>query len=271
MHRTRQTALFAAFLVGLLCASAFAGRSEKLHTHDDERPAANAPAAAGPDKQDEPERRFDPIERYADREILGWPLKVHEDLLAQEELAEQVFAEMHHQLYRLTRVMPEDKLEHLREVVLWVELRNPEGGSACYHPSRGWLENNNHLPAKARGIEIGNAESFLRYTKRDQPFVLLHELAHAYHHRVLGFEHPPIIAAYERAAEAGIYEEVLFISGRRTVRHYALTDHKEFFAESTEAFFGQNDFYPFVQGELLEHDPETYALMIEVWGIEPGR
>ncbi|MGO9112581.1 MAG: hypothetical protein ACLP9L_25400 [Thermoguttaceae bacterium] len=30
------------------------------------------------------------------------------------------------------------------------------------------------------------------------------------------------------------------------VRHYALTDHKEFFAEMSEAYFGMNDFFPFV-------------------------
>jgi len=221
--------------------------------------------------EDAPAFAPDPVEAYVEQDVLGWTLRVHEDLLAEEALAEQVLAEIHHQLYRITRVMPEDKLEHLREVTLWIELQNPHGGTACYHPSRGWLEENHHLPEKAKGIEIGNARAFLNYTLRNQPFVLLHELSHAYHDRVIGFDHPPIIAAYERIVEAGIYEEVLFIGGRRSVRHYALTNHKEFFAESTEAFFGQNDFYPFVQGELLVHDPETYALMVEVWGIEPGR
>lgn len=214
---------------------------------------------------------FSPRTSYQAQDILGWTLQVHENLLADEELAEQTLAEIHHQLYRISRIMPEDKLEHLRQVTLWVELENPQGGTACYHPSRQWLEENQHLPDKAQGVEIGNAREFLRYTQRNQPFVLLHELAHAYHHRVLGFDHPQIVASYERIVEAGIYEDVLFIDGKQNVRHYALTNHKEFFAESTESFFGQNDFYPFVQGELYVHDRETYDMLVEIWGIEPGQ
>ena len=61
------------------------------------------------------------------------------------------------------------------------------------------------------------------------PAVILHELAHGYHDQILGFEHPAIIAAYEQAREAGSYANVLLYSGER-VSHYALTDHKEYFA-----------------------------------------
>jgi hypothetical protein len=33
-----------------------------------------------------------------------------------------------------------------------------------------------------------------------------------------------------------------------------------------EAYFGVNDFYPFVRAELKEHDPAGFALMETVWG-----
>ena len=36
---------------------------------------------------------------------------------------------------------------------------------------------------------------------------------------------------------------------------------------ATEAFFGQNDFYPFVKAELREHDPEITRVLTEVWGV----
>ncbi len=52
-------------------------------------------------------------------------------------------------------------------------------------------------------------------------------------------------------------------------RHYALTDPKEFFAEMTEAYFGTNDFFPFVRAELQRSDPETFALLEEIWGELP--
>ena len=49
-------------------------------------------------------------------------------------------------------------------------------------------------------------------------------------------------------------------------RHYARTNHKEFFAEMTESYVGVNDFYPFVRAELKNHDPKTFALMKKIWG-----
>ena len=97
------------------------------------------------------------------------------------------------------------------------------------------------------------------------PAVILHELAHAYHDQVLDFDHPEIIAAYNKAVEAGSYEQVLLYTGKK-VRHYALTNHKEYFAEGTEAYFYRNDFYPFVRAELKEHDPALHDLLKEIWG-----
>jgi dipeptidyl-peptidase-4 len=95
--------------------------------------------------------------------------------------------------------------------------------------------------------------------------VILHELAHAYHDQVLGFDHPEIIAAYQKARQAGGYDKVLLYTGKQ-VRHYALTDHKEYFAEGTEAYFYRNDFYPFVRAELQEHDPALHELLEKIWG-----
>ena len=52
----------------------------------------------------------------------------------------------------------------------------------------------------------------------------------------------------------------------RTVKHYALTTPMENFAESTEAYLGVNDFYPFVRAELKEHDPRMFELLKKIWG-----
>src|SRR4029079_1247636 len=97
------------------------------------------------------------------------------------------------------------------------------------------------------------------------PYVVLHELAHSYHDQVLSFDNKQIIAAYDSAKEKKLYENVLLYTGQK-VKHYGLTDHKEYFAESTEAYLGVNDFYPFVRAELKEHDPGMFAIMEEVWG-----
>jgi hypothetical protein len=44
-----------------------------------------------------------------------------------------------------------------------------------------------------------------------------------------------------------------------------MTNHKEYFAECTEAFFGTNDFYPFTKEELKQQDPDMFALLETVW------
>src|SRR5262249_28749692 len=97
---------------------------------------------------------------------------------------------------------------------------------------------------------------------------VLHELAHAYHDQVLGFDDPRVKEAFERYKKGGRGEKVLRHDGKR-VRHYALTDHKEFFAEMTEAYFGANDFFPFNRAELKESEPDVYELMASVWGSPP--
>ena len=125
--------------------------------------------------------------------------------------------------------------------------------------------NNGHDPRLAQKVHIPQAaELFSREQMLKHPAVVLHELAHAYHDQVLGFEHPEIIAAFEKAAAAGKYETVLEHRGRK-VRHYGLTNHKEYFAEGTEAFLYRNDFFPFVRGELKEHDPVLHDLLTRIW------
>ena len=66
----------------------------------------------------------------------------------------------------------------------------------------------------------------------EQPWVILHELAHAYHDQVLDFEEPRIKEAYEKYKKSGHGDKALLFSGSR-VKHYGLTNHKEFFAEMT--------------------------------------
>ena len=92
----------------------------------------------------------------------------------------------------------------------------------------------------------------------------MHELARASHDQVLGWDYVEIKAAFAAAQDAKIYEQILS-HNHRTVKHYALTDHKEYFAESTEAYLGVNDFFPFVRAELKQHDPRMFRLQEKIW------
>ena len=135
-----------------------------------------------------------------------------------------------------------------------------------YHPDRGWLVKNGLDPRMAKHVHIPNAANLLNpHMWAKHPYVVLHELAHAYHDNVYGFKGEEILKVYKQAMEKKLYDKVLLYTGKR-VRHYAATNQMEYFAELTEAYFGVNDFYPFVRAELKEHDPAGYEMMVRIWG-----
>ena len=208
--------------------------------------------------------RFDPVVQ----EIEGWTVHVDPALLdgPHQALGKRALRMLANHLQRIVVLMPEDRLRDLRKLEIWIETKHPTLGAMQYHPSVGWLKAHGHDLRLAKKVHITRAESLLsRQQMLKHPAVVLHELAHAYHDQILGFDHPAIIRAYQQAETEGQYEKTLLYNGDH-VRHYALTDHKEYFAEGTEAYFYRNDFYPFVRAELKEHDPRLHDLLEEIWG-----
>jgi hypothetical protein len=173
-------------------------------------------------------------------------------------------------LVEVERSLPAAAVRRLRQVPIWIELDNSRAGrGCCYHPSDAWLSSHGFNPEKAKAIEICVAANYIAWAG-DQPAAILHELAHAWHDLVLGWDEPRIKRVFDAAAESGRYASVLHISGRQE-RHYALQNHKEFFAEMSEAYFWTNDFYPFVRAELQEAEPAMSKLLHEVWNIDPAQ
>lgn len=206
---------------------------------------------------------YTPTAKYTRLEIEGWTVYVHPVLRGERKpLGDEALKLLEMKLYDLACRVPAPAVAKLREVPIWLESR---GESCCYHPSRDWLIDQGLNPDKGASFEIGDAERFVREATGRQPMLVLHELAHAFHHRVAGHDHRGILAAYRRAVDSGSYESVLFYDGRR-VRAYAMENEKEYFAELSEAWFGTNDFYPFVRAEVIEHDPEMAKVLQEVWG-----
>ena len=167
-------------------------------------------------------------------------------------------------------VLQEAPLAKLREVPIQLDLNYGALRNMQYHPSASWLKSKGYSEDLAKCVHIPEAQDFLSpYENHRQPTAVLHELAHAYHDRVLGFDEPRIVAAYKRFREGGRYKSVLTTPGPMR-EHYALTNEKEFFAEMTESYFGENDFYPFVAGELKQAEPEIFNLLRDIWGPLPG-
>ena len=208
---------------------------------------------------------YEPTENYVQREIHGWTVYVHRSLLdEQKRTGDRVLELLTVKLYDIRQAVPAKALEKLRKIPIWLEYNNPKVRCACFHPSRQWLKSNGFNPDKAGAVEIGNSETFIRWS-RHQPSMVLHELAHGYHwHFLGGYDNPDIAAAFNRAKDAKLYESVLYFDGSKK-RAYALNNPQEYFAELTEAWFGMNDFYPFVRAEVLVHDPEMAKLLRKLW------
>ncbi len=223
-------------------------------------------AARADDKPDRPK----PATRTV-RNLEGWTVRVDDRLLAppHDALGARALKLLEAKLTDITFVVAEEHLAKLRTVPIVLDLTHGKLRAMQYHPSPEWLEEHGYARDLAKCVHICEAGAFVAPRQvHEQPWDVMHELAHAYHDQVLGFDEARIAAAYEQFQQSGHGDSVLHIAGRR-VRHYALTDPKEFFAEITEAYFGMNDFYPFNRAELMTAEPEIYNLLQTVWGPCP--
>jgi len=113
-------------------------------------------------------------------------------------------------------------------------------------------------PLRSKTITICNLKTL---TALHQPGVdkgqciLLHEVAHAVHDQLIGFNNPEIISAYQQAMNRKLYEPGL----------YAASSYREFFAEMTCAYLDRLDYFPRNRADLKKHDPQTYKMIEKFW------
>lgn len=208
------------------------------------------------------------------RAILGWTVHISRTLLGENAgTTERALELLKVQLEEIIREVPAPAVVELKKVPLYFSPEYPETRPrAEYHPGAGWLSANKRDPVMAKGVEFTNARIFEAETRR-MPNFALHELAHAYHDRVLsqGFGNAEIKAAYERARAGGTYDRVerKDSEGRKRMdKAYALSTPQEYFAETTEAYFSRNDFFPYTREQLKQHDPDMFTLLGKMWGIK---
>ena len=215
---------------------------------------------------------------YEKRTLRGWTLHINRELLAADAaLTAKALGLLDRQLEEITRTTPKAVVPKLQQVPLYFNPEYPRvRPSAEYHPGAGWLRQNGRDPAMAKGVEFTNVRVFAADVDRMPNFVL-HELAHAYHDRELpkGFGNTEVAAAFARAKDSGKYAKVErhYGNGKANTfeKAYALTNPMEYFAETTEAYFGRNDFFPFTREELQKHDPEMFELLGKLWQVSAAR
>ncbi len=204
---------------------------------------------------------------HVERKLEGWTVRVDQRLLEApgSEIGTRALRFLEGKLSDIKAVVPADRLKKLQSVVIVLDLSHGKLAPMQYHPSSAWLRSNGYSADLEKCVHIPRAADLTtRRNINEQPWVILHELAHAYHDQVLGFEEPRIKEAFEKFKKSGRGDKALLFDGRR-VRHYGLTNQMEFFAEMTEAFFGVNDFFPFNRAELKDAEPDIHALLVEIW------
>lgn len=215
----------------------------------------------------------DQARTYQTNNVEGWRIIINKELLKETDVTNRALELLREQLGEIVRVVPGPAVTKLRQVTLWFS--PPYAGvgpKAEYHPGAGWLRDNHRDEAMEKGVEFTNIRIFEAETKR-MPNFALHELAHAYHDRFLtnGFANNEIKAAYERAKSSGRYDRVERWNGTGRTNtfecSYAMVNPMEYFAESTEAYFSRNDFFPFTRDELIKHDPEMAQLLAKLWEV----
>lgn len=207
--------------------------------------------------------RYEPVVQ----EMHGWTVHVDPTLLEGKESTQgkRALSMLANHLERISLLLTGQQLKDMRKLELWIEHRHQTLKNMQYHPSAAWLRNHDCDVRLAKKVHIPIARNLLsREQLLKHPAVVLHELAHAYHDQVLGFDDKRVFNAFKEARDSDVYKRTMSHRGK-TVRHYALSNHKEYFAEGTEAFFYRNDFYPFVRAELKQADAKLHDVLVEIW------
>ncbi len=211
-------------------------------------------------------------ERFEVRNMEGWTIYTNRDVLKQypEQMA-KTFGHLKWDLYQIKLAAPATAVCNLQEhTPIWIEYDEKVGLS--YHPETAWLlERGYKLPKDPDSMISLSAKGYVGDSYR-HPFVIFHEMTHGYDHHFIGKGHDygnaECEANYQRMMKSGINEKVKIWDGG-VGSHYARTNRMEYLAESSEAYFGVNDIYPFVRAELREQDPAMARLVERYWGVDP--
>ncbi|HVK18828.1 MAG TPA: hypothetical protein VM533_17995 [Fimbriiglobus sp.] len=215
-----------------------------------------------------PAAAFEPTASYQKHDLQGFTVYLGPELLRNGQDADAVLRQADIELERIADVVPEKSLAALRKVPIWVEWDAPTDRKvvARFFPGSAYVKKHGLNPGKANGVEVPNARRFLEEYQAGMQWVLMHELAHAHHTLALTDKQDAAVkAAHKQAVERKLYENVEHFNGVRT-RGYAVTNHYEYYATLTEAYFGKGFNFPYDRPGLLRYDTVGYWLMHDTWG-----
>ena len=141
--------------------------------------------------------------------IEGWTVHIDRRLSEpkNEALGKQAIRLLGSQLVQIQVALSPDLIIRLRKVPIFLDLACGDMFSPAYHPSAVWLRQNGYSEKMERSVHIPKAEYFVsKPFQTQQPWAMLHELAHAYHHQDLKYENSEILGLYDKFKSNTKYE-----------------------------------------------------------------
>jgi hypothetical protein len=221
------------------------------------------------------EEKLVAVQGFYTLEHEGFKFKIREEVY-ETPAAQSAISHLKEDLSEINKIIPESALKVMKKNPIWLE-KDLTDGAAWYHNNRDWLaeqseKDSRYMTAKWHCVELCNYVHYVSWSDQNQPYMVLHELCHLYHDQALagGFENPDVKAAYNHAKSSGMYKNKPYRLDSKTVYNidvaYAMNDQMEYFSEICEAYWGENDYYPFNYEDLKEYDTQGFALMEKVWG-----
>jgi hypothetical protein len=203
---------------------------------------------------------------YERRNVRSFPVYVAAEFgKHQNSLLERSLEVLDAEARRIEDIIPSAAWHRISRIPIWLEYEpDPSYGGRYLPASPKWLAAYDIPISKAGSIQF---TSSLAVMVGSQQNLLMHELAHAYHDLVLSYSHPQIGTAFERAQASGRYNAVR--GPCSWARAYAISNHMEFFAELSVAYFGTNAFFPFTRDDLKAFDPDSYRVIADAWERPP--
>jgi len=191
---------------------------------------------------------------------------------ADAELQGRALWRLEEQLGAAVSALPPAQRERLRSVRIWVDPGPQAQEGATFAPTAWYISRRAAgIPGfpyrnQAGSIVVSNLTAFIRDHGRYN--VMLHELAHAYDDRELGFSHPGVLAAFESARQSQRYASIHNDAGTMAAESYANARAAEYFAELTVAYFASRPTTPHNRAELRTFDPQGYRAIRSAWGLD---
>ena len=239
-----------------------------------------------PGKQDKGNQNPDEmvaVKGFYTLEHEGFTFKIREEEYS-TPAGQTAIAHLKKDLTVINGLMPDFALTVMKKNPIWLErsLTDKNGkavsGAAWYHNNRDYLISEGYMTDKWHCVELLNFVNYVSWSDQNQPYMVLHELCHLYHDQALtgGFENLDVKAVYNHAMEAGMYVNTAYRLDKNTLiphyddyyhqKVYATNNQMEYFSEICEAYWGENDYYPFNYEDLKAYDEQGFALMEKVWG-----